>query len=159
MVKKVVKGKTPKLTQRTSTGYTPAKWERAFLSVLSQHANVTEACQGAGVDRSTPYLRRNTHPDFKALWDAAIENAVDLLEREAWRRASEGVKKGVYYKDQRIDEEVTYSDALMTLLLKAHRPNKFKDRSDVTSNDKPLQPVINLNYVPAREIGEDKDKS
>lgn len=82
------------------------------------------------------YEERKTDEVFAAQWDEALETAIDAMELEARRRAVEGVEKpivGRIGKDQ--DGIITtvreYSDSLMTLLLKAHRPDKYRERTDV----------------------------
>jgi hypothetical protein len=47
------------------------------------------------------------------------------LQSAAIQRAVHGVTKGVYFKGERVDEEVQYSDGLLTTLLKARLPETF----------------------------------
>ena len=111
-------------------------WKQIFLTSLAKTGNVRASCVKAGVTRKTPYEVRGRDPRFAEAWESAIEEAVDLLEAEARRRAIKGVKrvKGVYYQGDRIATEtiVEYSDTLMALLLKAHRPAKFRERYEIT---------------------------
>jgi len=113
-----------------------------FLKSLSRYGNVLRAAKAAKVGRSTVYEWREEDEDFAAAWDRALEDAADNLEAEAYRRAVTGTLKGVYYQGERIDTERQYSDALLTLLLKANRPQKFKDRTDITSGDQPVKAYI-----------------
>jgi uncharacterized protein YdbL (DUF1318 family) len=108
----------------------------AFLKELRRRGNVSDAARKAGVGRKTVYEWREAEPDFAAAWDEAIEAAMDAMESEAWRRAVEGTRKpliGRVGKDQ--DGVITYvreySDSLMQTLLKAHRPEKYRERSEV----------------------------
>jgi len=71
------------------------------------------AAFGAGVDRRAPYQRARRDPAFASAWAAAQEASIDLLEAEARRRA------------------MTSSDALLMFLLKAHRPERYRERVDV----------------------------
>lgn len=119
--------------QRKSTGQrtrraVPNAWRRPFLAALSQNGNVTDACEIANVDRSTAYKQRNKDEAFAVQWDEAIDIAIDRLESEAHRRAALGTRKGIYYKGDLVATELEYSDQLMITLLKAHRPDKYKDR-------------------------------
>jgi hypothetical protein len=61
--------------------------------------------------RTTVYEWREADQDFAASWDEAIESGTDALEDEAIKRAKAG------------------SDTLMIFLLKARRPNKYKERT------------------------------
>jgi hypothetical protein len=47
------------------------------------------------------------------------------LQSAAIKRAVHGVEKGVYFKGERVDTEVQYSDGLLTTLLKARLPETF----------------------------------
>lgn len=98
-----------------------------FLTVLGQSANVSLACEAARIDRSTAYKERSRNPDFSAQWKQAIESAVDDLEAEAWRRAKEGVEKPIFQGGKQVGAIKEYSDALTIALLKAHRPEKYRE--------------------------------
>jgi hypothetical protein len=91
------------------------------------------------------YDLRDEDPTFAAEWDNAIEEAADKLEGEAWRRAVEGINKPIYYQGDLVDTVKEYSDTLMGLLLKAHRPEKYRDRMDVTSGGQPLKAYVGFN--------------
>lgn len=62
------------------------------------------------------------------MWADALEQSADMLEKEALRRAVKGVKKPVYQGGELVGHVQVYSDSLMQTLLKAARPDKFKDR-------------------------------
>lgn len=124
---------------RPKTDKTPQRMRELFLKELRRRGNVSDAARKATIDRSTPYRWREAEPDFAAAWDEALELAMDRLESEAYRRAVEGVRKpliGRIGKDQ--DGVITYireySDSLMNTLLKAHRPEKYRERVDVSGD-------------------------
>lgn len=108
-----------------------AKQVATFLSVLSETANVSEACRQAKIYRQWAYEQREKDAEFSRLWDEAVEISTDALEAEARRRALEGVEKPVFYQGQECGRIREFSDTLMVVLLKAHRPEKYKDRQDV----------------------------
>lgn len=114
---------------------------RAFLEALRNSGNVSEACRLAGIGRTTVYHLRETDPAFASEWDEAIQTAIDSLELEAWRRGRDGYDEYVTCKDGLVRDadgnpvlQRRYSDSLLTTLLKAHRPDKFRDRSTVDMN-------------------------
>ena len=121
-----------------------AVWRGAFLAALGLNGNVSEAARLAGITRPHAYHVRGERPDFAADWDTALDIAADVLEREAWRRAVEGgrqykfhPKTGAPLRHPDTGEpyfEMVYSDALLTLLLKAHRREKFGDQSRIDLN-------------------------
>jgi hypothetical protein len=75
--------------------------------------------------------RRRTCQTFARQWDGAIEEACDRLEQEAWRRGVAGVEKPVTVAGER-EMVREYSDRMLEMLFKAHRPEKFRERYDVT---------------------------
>jgi len=103
-------------------------WTSVFLAELAATGNVSAAARAAGVNRDTPYGRRQTDPAFAAAWDSSLEEACDLLELEARRRAFAGVVEPVFYKGAECGRINKYSDTLMIVLLKAHRPEKYRER-------------------------------
>jgi hypothetical protein len=56
---------------------------------------------------------------------------VDTLEAEADRRAAEGTLRPVFYKGEQCGEIREYSDTLLIFRLKALRPEKYRERSNV----------------------------
>ena len=115
---------------------------------------MSKAAGEAGISRCTPYDYREKHPEFAIAWAEAEATACDALELEARRRAHDGTDKPVIYKGelmgvwidpttgaivnrdtanaQQIPLTVKeYSDTLLIFLLKAHRPDKFRDNSKV----------------------------
>ncbi len=116
--------------------FTRAKRE-TFLQMLAATGNVSAAARAAGFDRSRLYVLRRELPDFAAAWRDAEEEAVDMLEAEARRRAVEGIEEplvggGKLIKDDDGRTVVVrkYNDRLLEFLLKAHRPEKYKERGD-----------------------------
>lgn len=91
---------------------TPEKereWFPLFLAALRATGNVRASCEKAKITRETAYDNRKSNPSFAARWDAAIEDACDSLEAVAWLRAKRS------------------SDTLLIFLLKAHRPEKYRE--------------------------------
>ena len=125
---------------RTTKKTSPTRDAREiFLEHLRETSNISKSARLALVDRSTVYRWREESPVFAAAWDDAIDEATDALEAEARRRAIEGdgeyvVSMGQLVKDPKTGKYLTTrkrSDGLMTLRLKAHRPEKFRERYDV----------------------------
>jgi hypothetical protein len=67
------------------------------------------ACKAANITSPTAYWHREKFPDFAAEWDNALELAIDFLEMTARKRAAAS------------------SDTLLIFLLKAHRPEKYRE--------------------------------
>lgn len=147
----------------------------AFLDNLRETANVTVAARAAGVSSGTVYKHKREDVLFAERWDEAMQEAIDMLEHEAHRRAFEGTEEPVFHQGRptymyeteadgsvKLVEEITiddkgeevrvqkpvilidpktgrpklnsvrkYSDPLAMFLLKAHRPDKYRERSEV----------------------------
>jgi len=140
-----------------------------FLKVYRKTGNITHACERAKIDRSTFYQWRDHDEAFKAqLPDIELE-VEDTLELAAYERAVNGVptfvvSQGhmVYQEIPKLDEhgeqviefgkpvylrglplvERKYSDTLLTTLLKARMPEKYKDKQAIEhtgANGGPVQ--------------------
>lgn len=84
-----------------------------FLKRLAQTGNVMLSAKAADVPRCTAYRWRKKWSTFADEWDAALDEAVDMLEGMAWKRAAK------------------QSDRLLMFLLKAHRRGFYGDRQKI----------------------------
>lgn len=129
-------------------------WQSIAIKAMASGATVTEAAALAGKDRATIYRHLESNEQFKKDFDDATEQGTDVLEAEATRRAVNGVDEPVIYQGQvtfiGIDKDGNScdpsapiavkhvpltirkpSDTLMIFMLKARRPNKFRDNSKI----------------------------
>lgn len=111
-------------------------WEERFVAALALRGVVTHAVEDAGVARSTVYQRREDDEAFAKDWDDALEEFADALEVEAYRRGVQGVEKPVFYKGEQVSTVLEYSDRMLELMLKARRPEKFRDNLKVEHGGK-----------------------
>lgn len=103
------------------------KNREVVLAELNAGLSVAGACRSAGISRVAAYAWRNDDAEFAAEWDDAVEAGTDNLEDIAVKRASDS------------------SDTLLIFLLKARRPDKFKDKivNEHTGKDGgPVQVII-----------------
>lgn len=89
------------------------EWRPLFLSALKASGNVRLACHAAGITRVTAFKHREMSPAFAADWDLCVEDAIDLLEALAWKRAKSG------------------SDSMIIFLLKSLRRERYGEKSTV----------------------------
>lgn len=139
---------------RALTKATRQRARELFLAELAQRGNVSAAAAAGQLTRTWYYEERHRDPEFAAAWDEALETAIDAMELEARRRAFEGVEKPVIGRISKDQDGVLkdadgkalyireYSDSLAALLLKAHRPEKYRERQDVQHTGK-----IEVQYV------------
>ena len=116
--------------------------QRVFLAVYAELGNVRAAARAAKVARRSHYYWLE-QSEYAVTFASVREEAMDLLEGEARRRAVEGVEEPVIYRgklcyQKELDPETgemrttgkllttrRYSDTLLIFLLKAARPEKY----------------------------------
>lgn len=103
-----------------------------FLERLAETANVTRSARAAKVERVTVYRHRRKDPEFLKAWDEALELGNDALEDEAIRRGKDGWLEPLVSAGKVVGTVRKYSDGLLNTMLKARRPEKFRERTDTT---------------------------
>lgn len=126
---------TPKKAPRRGSGAKADAWRPKFLELLAESCNVTFAAAAAGINRKTAYRHREADGAFAEDWDDAIEQGVEALEYEARRRALYGTERPIVHQGNVVATVHEYSDTLTIFLLKAHRPDKYRDRVEHTGKD------------------------
>ena len=124
-----------------------------FLAYLAESGIVSESCKACGMSRALVYSKRQEKSsdgtitasaiEFARLWDEAELVAADMLEREARRRAIDGIEDYVVSRGEVVMFDAgdgkgpqplkrrVYSDALLALLLRARNPSVFGDRQKI----------------------------
>ena len=77
--------------------------------------------------------------EFVRSYQEALEEAADMLEAEAWRRALEGVPHPIVNSGKPVLDPVTgstlmvrrYSDTLLMMLLRGSKPDKFSLKAPI----------------------------
>lgn len=121
-------------TKRTPEKDRKTNAQLVFVEQLVKGETITAAAKAAGICRRTAYSWRDSDKTFAEAWDDALEIGTEKLETEATRRAMES------------------SDTLLIFLLKARRPNVYRDRvsAELTGpNGAPLQAQSGVLVVPA----------
>ncbi|MBI3648908.1 MAG: terminase [Actinobacteria bacterium] len=123
---------------------TKRDWIPGFLAALRDRGNVRAAARAAQVDRSTPYKLRGADPVFANAWEDAMDDAADVLEAEARRRATLGVDEPVFYKGVPVGSVKRYSDTLLMFLLKGARPHIYRERFGVEYGGPPTRAPVDI---------------
>ena len=97
----------------------------AFLVALAEGGSIAGAARACDRATRTVYDWRSSDAEFAEQWDEALQRAVALLEKEAWRRAVQGVDEPVVSGGKILTTVKRYSDSLLKTLLAAHRPEKY----------------------------------
>lgn len=114
---------------------------RIFLRHFALRGIILDGVSAARVSRSAVNAWRESEW-FEMLYQAAMDEAADRIEAEAYRRSVDGYDEPVVYQGQMaytVDENgerrlVTikkYSDQLMALMLKGAKPDKYRDNHKV----------------------------
>lgn len=114
----------PNETILQTTHHGDGEWRQPFLTAFANSGNIRLACRAAGINRATVVRTRRTNKTFAVAYDEAMVEAIESLEAEARRRA------------------MTTSDTLLIFLLKAHKPEMYREvvGHEVTGKDGgPLQ--------------------
>lgn len=106
--------------------------QQAFLAAFVERGTVLAASQVAGIHRDTHYEWLRTDPDYAAAFQMAEEDAVQVLETEIRRRATVGVEEPVFHQGKIVGHIRKYSDTLAIFILKARRPEVYRDRFEGT---------------------------
>jgi hypothetical protein len=100
----------------------------AFIRAFGKVATITHAARIAKIDRSRHYDWLDSDAEYAAEFAVAEEIALGVLEDEAWRRAVEGIREPVgFYKGKPSAYVRRYSDVLLIFLLKAAKPEKYRE--------------------------------
>ena len=106
--------------------------QRAFLAAYIICAGrVGMAAQTTKISPHNHYAWMRDSEAYRRAFLLARPMAAQALLDEAIRRARDGVLEPVYYKGEVVDYKYSFSDALMTLLLKGFFPEMFKERVSV----------------------------
>ena len=104
---------------------------RLALAVYRETGNVSAATRQARISRGTWYDWLDRVPGFREATEEAKEAWIDRIEREAYRRAVEGVTEPVgWYKGEAGGYIQRYSDPLTMFLLKGNR-EQYQDRLEM----------------------------
>jgi hypothetical protein len=130
-----------------------ARLKRAFLAAYADTGNITAAARAAGISRTNHYTWMKADEAYVEAFSDADQQATDLLETEARRRAAHGVDEPVIHQGQMMGQWVNakgeivqpdtagatmipltvkkYSDTLLIFLMKGARPEKYRDNAKI----------------------------
>jgi hypothetical protein len=139
--------------------------KRAFLAAFAELGNVKRAATVAGISREAHYDWRRNDAEYAAAFEDATARAGDALEDEAMRRARFGVAEYVVSKGEIVMLPAKegeprkplmkrrYSDALLTLLLKGAKPQKYRERFEHSGPDGgPIELAVDYSKLSDEEL-------
>lgn len=141
-------------TSDTASRARTEDWSReAFLAAFEESGMVIEACEMVGIARSTAYLERQRNEDFAIAWADVEERSTERMEREAYRRAVEGTVEPVVSAGKHVTDVRRYSDSLLQFMLKARRPDRYRENVKVEHGGTIHQEVrVDLAKLPDEDL-------
>ena len=130
----LVAARKPQLRKQAARDWSKEK-AAAFLSVLAETCNVSEACRRSGVPMTVAYRRRKMDAAFRAGWVEAIGTASQRLELELLDRAFNGTDKVVKRRDGSEERMREYPNQLGLMLLKMHRETAVEWDSEMPAEE------------------------
>lgn len=124
-----------------------ARWMPIFIETLAETCSVTKSAEAAGVSTRTAHRWRKDDEAFGQAWDDALAVGADVLESEAVRRAHDGWDEPVYQQGKQVGIVRKFSDTLLIFLLKGAKPEKYKDRHELSGKVDAPNVVV---YLPAK---------
>lgn len=134
--------------------------QKKFLDAFVNLGTVLHACQSAGIHPATHRKWIASDPKYAQKFAEYQELVADTLEREAVRRARDGVLEPVYQRGEKVGHIRKYSDSLMAKLLDGNRPSKFKQRTELSGpNGGPIQADVKISfYIPHNDRDDVSDE-
>jgi len=127
-------------TKNTSHPRSPAGSERTrrakqskFLDAFRNSKTVSGSVRITRTSRQTHRNWLATDPEYAERFQDVNDELTDELEQELRRRAMEGSEEPMYHKGERVGFRKRRSDACLVLLLKAKRPELFRDPADISN--------------------------
>jgi len=105
--------------------------KQRYLKEVALWGTVSAGCKAAHVDKGTVLRWRVEDPDFLQLESDARDVLIDSMEAEAYRRGVKGVQRPVYQAGALAGYVTEYSDLLLQLMLRANRPEKYREKNEV----------------------------
>lgn len=132
-------------------GWTSAN-RAAFVGALARCGTVVDAVEHVGLSSQSAYKLRARDPAFAKAWDAARDQARELVVDEIYSKALDGWMEDVWYKGERVGQRRRYDPRLLMRLL---------ERLDRVGGYDKGKPVSGANHfgeiLAAEEQGEPTD--
>ncbi len=136
--------------RRTKQLPTEKEQQAAYLKALGSDGTMTTGCTGGHVKFSTVLKWREHDETFVPRENQVKAEFADRLEAEAVRRAYAGYDRPIYQRGELVGYERVYSDMLLKMLLGAAKPDKYRERVDVSGTVE--QVVRQVAGFDAREV-------
>lgn len=138
-----MEAETPQLTPQSKG---KLRRQTKFLKEYAISARISVAAEQAEIDRWTHYEWLKTDPDYAVRFRDTKELAIQQLEDEAIRRAKDGIDRPITVAGERVDVK-EFSDTLLIFMLKAMRPDVYRDRQSIEHTGAGGKPLLDIAAV------------
>lgn len=115
-----------------------------FLAAYAKLGNCSAAAEATGINRHHHKYWMAKSAEYREAFAAADDEATEALEKEARRRALEGREEPVYWNGQQVGTVRKYSDVLLIFLLKAKKPDIYREVSSKLTVNNSLQASVKV---------------
>jgi hypothetical protein len=133
--------------KKSANGYgcTKERNQRAFLAAYAETGVLKNAAKAAGVTRVNHCRWMKEDPAYAEKFEQLFEQVCERFEAEAIRRAVDGYQDPVYQAGKLVGYRLKYSDTLLMFMLKAMRPEKYREKLPEFSIENNPQVAV---YIP-----------
>lgn len=124
--------------------------QRQFLVAFPGAITLKAAAKAVNIDIQTHYKWKHNSPAYAQCFESLNTYVVEAMEEEAKRRSLLGVEKNIYYQGEVVGTEVIFSDQLLMFMLRAAKPDTYRERTSMELTAPP--PVANSEL---RGLGKD----
>jgi len=164
MARKVAPKKKPDVVRDWRPKYSrlTKRQLRDFLVALAETGNVAHSCRESGASRRAIYKRARSDPEFAAAFEEAKEIGWCGLEDDTLDLARNGYQEPITSTNREtgetevIDYKRRHYPALNIFLLKAHNPQRYRERVDIAHGGQgggPLSLEVIMDPKAVAELG------
>lgn len=118
--------------------------ERFITAFIENGGRILDACQQAGLKIHQVMYWQATDPEFSRIYNEAKVLSTAVLEDVAVKRATIGDEVPIMHQGKVVGTKYEKSDALMTLLLKARKPDEYGDKNKVIIQQDKSSAIIDV---------------
>lgn len=120
------------------------KKKEKFLELLAQTMNISASAKG--INFSDCHMRniKKQDPEFSDKWDSIIDSCCSNIEGTLFELATQGEIKDIYYRGKKVGEKKEISVRAGEILLKAFRPEQYRNNSSVNLQNSKLMDFSEL---------------
>jgi hypothetical protein len=114
------------------------KRQQAFLAEFGKRALVASSARAAGIHPDTVYEWKRSDAEFLAAFEHLDALVTEEAEAEAWRRGVTGWDEPLAHNGILTGDSVRkFDSSLLTVILKARAPEKYRERYDLAHSVAP----------------------